>query len=77
MASNAERQRRGEACVRHWKWCAGEVQTVLGEEDVVDLVTDALHYASIRSFDLNAILAMARVNQEAESADDESDEEPL
>lgn len=71
MAKNAERQRRGEACIRHWKWCAGENQTMeLGDEDAVDLVTDIFHYCKVRGFDIEAVVRMARLNCEAEVADE-------
>jgi hypothetical protein len=69
--SNMERQNRGEACVRHWKWCAGEVPTgTLGEEDCIDIVTDVLHYAKIRGIDLDAVIRCAIMNQEAEEQED-------
>jgi hypothetical protein len=67
MPTNAERQRRGEACIRHWKWCAGEApNTELGEEDAVDLVTDIFHYCAVRGFDIDAMVRMAKGNCEAE-----------
>lgn len=67
MADNAERQRRGEACIRHWKWCAGEAQSAeLGEEDAVDLVTDIFHYCAIRGFDIEAMMRMAKSHVQVE-----------
>lgn len=67
MPDNAERILRGEACIAHWKEQAGEsILGELGDEDAVDLITDALHFAVSRGWDIAAIIRMARTNLEAE-----------
>lgn len=70
MGDNITRQNRGEESIRYWKDLAGEDQHVeLGDEDVIDLITDALHFASSRSMDVEAILRMAKFNHEAEAGE--------
>lgn len=65
--TNQERQGRGEACIRHWKECAGENPDMpLGEEDVVDVITDLFHFIAANKLKPTPILHMAKLNFEAE-----------
>lgn len=63
---NHHRQGLGELCIRHRKELVGNASVELHDEDVVDLVTDAMHFAVSKGMDLDAIIRMAKGNLLAE-----------
>jgi hypothetical protein len=66
-ATNHHRQNRGEACIRQWKASAGELPgTELGEEDLVDTLTDLFHFAKSKGWKMPTAIRCAKLNFEAE-----------